>query len=253
MIPSNNPTSGTDKTNILRTHDEHVYLTDDRYEEPKEIFKVLLNIAKDVEALNEGSTVCDFGCATGEFLYFLSKEFPEALYTGYDVVPELVQQAIARVLGVEFKLGSVLQSDLCSRHSVDLAFMLGVHSIFESFEESVVNLINWTRPGGHIYVFGLFNTHPVDVWVQYRLGTETNPNHREPGWNIFSQTSVSRFIDHQIGAGKHRFIPFEMPFDLKPNPSDPIRTWTFMDDLGTRRLTNGLSLICNLEILEINP
>ena len=169
------------------------------------------------------------------------------------MVPELLQQAVIRVPGVEFKSGSVLQSDLCSPHSVDLAFMLGVHSIFDSFEESIGNLIQWTRQGGHIYVFGLFNTHPVDVWVTYRLADDPNRKHREPGWNIFSKASVSMFLDNQIGAGKHRYIPFELPFDLEPNPSDPIRTWTFNDGLGSRRFINGLSLICNMEVLEINP
>ena len=51
-----------------RTHDQHVYLGEDRYDEPKEIFKVLAGLAKYTGALREGTTVCDFGCATGEFL-----------------------------------------------------------------------------------------------------------------------------------------------------------------------------------------
>ena len=42
---------------------------------------------------------------------------------------------------------------------------------------------------------------------------------------------------------------FDMPFDIGPKTSDPARIWTFMDGQGRLLHANGLSLICNLEIL----
>ena len=246
------PERPSEAIDTRRTHDKHVYLSDTRYDEPKEYFKVLFGLAKNSGALRKGSTVCDFGCATGEFLYYLSRESPDAQYIGYDIVPDLLARAIDRVPGVQFQFGSVVDSTLVAANSVDLAFMLGVHSIFDEFETCISNLIRWTRDGGRIFIFGMFNSHPVDVWVKYRMSDDPDPAHREPGWNIFSKASISRFIDERIGVGKHNFTPFEMPFDLAPNPSDPVRTWNFTDARGNRRLTNGLSLLCNLEILQIN-
>jgi len=238
-------------TDIYRTHDLEIYLNEDRYEEPKEIFKVVRNLVDQNGGISKGSTVCDIGCATGEFLYYLSREFPEANYRGYDIMPDLLDQAREKVHGVEFHVGSVLDESLIPSSSIDIAFLLGVHYIFDDFEPTFANLISWTRPGGRIYIVGLFNPHPIDVWIKYRQVGDPDPNHREPGWNMFSKASVSNYLDTVVRPGNHSYTAFEMPFDLPPNPTDPARTWTFVDDDGRRLLTNGLSLLCNMEILEI--
>ncbi len=68
---------------------------------------------------------------------------------------------------------------------------------------------------------------------------------------MFSKRSVARFLDRELGAGRASFLPFELPLDLPPHEDDPVRTWTFRDESGRRLLTNGLSLLCNLELLEI--
>ena len=136
---------------------------------------------------------------------------------------------------------------------LDISFLLGVHIIFDEFETCFSNVLHWIRKGGRIFVFSMFNPYPIDVWIYYRRIDDPDPNRREIGWNTFSKASISRFLDATIGKGKHRFIPFELPFDLPPHPDDPVRTWTFMDSNGKRLFTNGLSLICNVEILEIMP
>lgn len=238
---------------IKRTHDKQIYLNEDRYDSPKEIFKILSRLAAEENVIRKGSTVCDFGCATGEFLYFLHGKFPQAKCVGFDAVPDLLERARKKVPGVEFRLGSVLDEGLLPKASVDVAFMLGVHSLFDEFETVFSNLQRWTTPGGCIYIFGLFNPYPVDVWIKYRLPDDPIPGHLEPGWNLFSKTSVSRYLDRTLGQGRYIFHPFEMPFDLPKHPNDPVRTWTFMDGEKRRQFVNGLSLICNLEILELRP
>lgn len=238
---------------IIIQRARQTYLKENRYNSPKEVHKVIANIALQTGVLEEGSVVCDFGCAAGEFLHHLQCLFPKAKYYGYDIVPELIEKARGIVPSVVFQLGSVLDRALLPGSSVDVAFMIGVHSIFDEFETSFSNLLYWVRRGGRIYIFGLFNPHPIDVWVKYRLADDPDPGRREPGWNMFSKVSVSRYLDAAVGVGKHTFIPFEMPFDLAPNPEDPVRTWTFLDNQNRRLLTDGLSLLCNLEILEIRP
>jgi len=237
----------------VRTHDKAVYLQEDRYERPKEIFKRAVELVREAGCLSAGGVVCDVGCATGEFLYYFSREFPSAKCHGLEIVPELLDRAKQRVPGVEFRLGSVLDRAALPAEFADVTFLLGVHSIFDDVEPCLGNLLRWTRKGGRLLVFGLFNPFPLDVWVKYRSADHPNPDHREPGWNIVSQASVSTYLDAQLGPGRHRFIPFELPFDLEPTPDDLVRTWTFQDARGRRLFTNGLSLLCPLLFLDIRP
>ncbi|MBI4322980.1 MAG: class I SAM-dependent methyltransferase [Candidatus Omnitrophica bacterium] len=237
--------------NVARTHDKAIYLADEYYERPKEVFKVAYAQAQASGALMPGAQVGDFGCAAGQFLAYLKRQVPDAHYTGYDVVPELLAQARRKVPGVTFREGSVLDRALLPEASLDIAFLLGVHSIFDAFEPCLSNLLFWTKPGGRVYVFGGFNPHPIDVWVKYRLVDDPDPEHREPGWNLFSKASFSRYLDVHVGPERHTFIPFELPFDLPPRADDPVRTWTMRDAEQRRLLTNGLCLVMRFELLEI--
>jgi SAM-dependent methyltransferase len=238
---------------IQRTHDKQVYLAEDRYEKPKELSKLLLALLRQSGGLRSDETVCDVGCAAGEFLYYLRQQYPASRYYGVDVVPELIEKARTKVPDVEFKVGSILDRRLMPAASMDVSFSVGVLPIFEEFRSSFDNLLYWTKPGGRVYVAALFNPHPVDVWVTYRLSDDPDSERRESGWNMFSKRSVSRYLDAVVGPESYSFTPFEMPFDLQPNSQDPARTWTFLDHEGRRLITNGLSLICNVEILEIRP
>jgi SAM-dependent methyltransferase len=237
---------------VQRTHDMETYLSEDRYEQPKEIFKVLAGLMEFSGDNTGRSLIYDVGCATGEFLHYLKNRFPGPRYLGLDVLPALITKAKERVPDVQFVVGSLLDRSVLPPSLADVTFMLGVHAIFDDFETWISNLLYWTRPGGRIFVFGPFNPHPVDVWVKYRLADDPNPSHREPGWNIFSQASISRFLDTKLGKGKHSFTPFEMPIDIKPHPTDVVRTWTFFDSSGRRLVTNGLSIISNQQILQIS-
>jgi len=236
---------------IERTHDRNVYLKEDRYENPKEIFKLLADMVRRSGIQTGGAMICDIGCATGEFIYFFKKQFPESNYIGIDNVPDLINKACQNVKGVEFKVGSVLDQKILPHSSIDITFLIGVHSIFDDFKDWFSNLLYWTRPGGRIFIFGLFNPYPVDVWVKYRLADDPDYDHMEPGWNIFSKETISSFLKKNLGEGRHSYTNFEMPFDIEANPFDPVRSWTFKNCNNRRLFTNGLSLLLNLEVLEV--
>ncbi|MBM4294440.1 MAG: class I SAM-dependent methyltransferase [Deltaproteobacteria bacterium] len=236
---------------MMGTRDLIVYLKEDRYENPKEIFKLLADMVRRSGLKLSGSVICDIGCATGEFIYFLKKQFPESNYIGIDIEPDLINKACQNVKGVEFKIGSVLDQKILPHSSIDIAFLNGVHSIFDDFKDLLFNLLHWTRPGGRIFIFGPFNPYPVDVWVKFRLADDPDLNRTEPGWNIFSKQTISGFLNKNLGEGRHSYTHFEMPFDIDPDPYDPVRSWTFKDNNNRRLFTNGLSLLINFEVLEI--
>lgn len=238
-------------SNVQRTHDKDLYLEENRYDNPKEISKLILNMIKETGVLQPGIRVNDVGCAAGEYLYFMHREFPGAYYTGFDIVPELLEKAHLKVPSADFKIGSILDHDLIIERSSDITILSGVHPIFDDIEPILSNLVRWTKTGGLVYMSGSFNPYPVDVWVKYRRTDDPDPDHLEPGWNQFSKITVSRIVEKLVGKGKHRFTPFEMPFDIPAHPNDPIRAWTFLDADGNRHHMNGLSLIVNREVLEI--
>ena len=235
---------------IRRTHDK-LYLAENRYDDPKESFKFITSRALISISRQSNLTICDFGCAAGEFLYYLKKELPNAKLCGVDILPELIEKASRKLPEVQFKVGSVLNSNCVEENSLDISFLIGVHSIFDNFEMPLSNLINFTNFGGKIYLFGLFNNFPIDVNVKYNLSEDYGNNFSESGWNIFSQESVSKFLNKCEKVKSFTFERFEMPFDLHPQV-DPLRSWTVQFIDKQRQLINGLSIIQPFYLLEIS-
>lgn len=86
---------------------------------------------------------------------------PAATYWGYDVVPELLAKAREKVPGVTFSQGSVLERSLLTNGSLDVAFMIGAHEIFDDFVPALSNLLYWTKEGGKVYR----GDDPVRTWT----------------------------------------------------------------------------------------
>ena len=68
-----------------------VYEKQNRYIKPKEIFIKLIKIFKK-EKLNKNLSVIDVGCANGELLYNLHKNFKNLNLTGIDVDKKLLKK-----------------------------------------------------------------------------------------------------------------------------------------------------------------
>lgn len=232
---------------IKRTHDK-LYLQENRYNQPKEMFKFIFK--KALIKKNTHEVIGDFGCAAGEFLYFLNKKLPNKSLIGVDVRKDLLQKAKKFVPSANFIKGSVEKKNILKKNSVDKAFMVGVHPIFDNFEKSFSNLLSWTKPKGKIFICDMFNPHPVDVLIKYKLANKIKNNYFESGWNIFSQKSVSLFLKKNKIVKKFSFHKFEMPFDLSPQ-KDPIRSWT-IKSRGIRLMVNGISIIQPQTLLIIN-
>ena len=67
-----------------RTHDQ-LYLEENWYHDTKEMFKFILSNSFEKDDLNRKINVCDFGCANGEFLFFLNKVTQANLYGGRNI------------------------------------------------------------------------------------------------------------------------------------------------------------------------
>ena len=70
---------------LKRTHDKKVYLREKRKYKPKEYFKFTYSNSKNFITKVEKPKILDIGCATGDFLYYMSTKYKNAEFTGMDV------------------------------------------------------------------------------------------------------------------------------------------------------------------------
>lgn len=235
----------------VREHDK-LYLSEQRYDRPKEAFKFMVERAKNgYGAPAPGTVICDIGCAAGEFAFYLQQLWPQAEIVGYDVRPDLVQRATQMVPKARFLGGSVLDPGMMPQASADIIFMAGVLSIFDDFRPSIDNILSWLKPGGFAVIFGIFNPAPLDVIIRSRQADADASEAWETGWNVFSTASVETHLSRHAAKPVFSFQPFSIPIDLPRNPSDPLRSWTI--DLGKeeRLIVNGLCLVHHFMTLEI--
>ena len=138
----------------IRLHDK-LYLNEDRKDTPKENFKFLLD--KLPYSLNH-KRVMDIGCATGDFLHYLSKLFPDASLFGLDVYKELIDVAKKEVPSVEKYYELDISSEISDIGKFDVVTCLGVLSIFDDIEKAVSNLTSLTKPGGKLFICLLYTS-----------------------------------------------------------------------------------------------
>ena len=234
---------------IRRTHDK-LYLNENRYDQTKEIFKDIVDNCFKENELNQNLNLCDMGCAAGEFLYYLNKIAPNSNLTGLDILKELLIKAKIHVPKANLVNGSVLDKNIFKENQFDKTFLTGVHSIFDDFKDCFKNLIKWTQPDGLVFVTGLFNPSPVDVFLKFKESKDYEDDFFETGWNIFSQNSVGKFLKELNKVKSFDFKKFDIKIDLK-RQMDPIRSWTFKDEKKNRIITNGLSIVQPHYILKI--
>lgn len=233
---------------IVRTHDAF-YIDENRYEKPKQMFTQIIDDIRKTGG-TEQAVIVDFGCAAGEFAYALSKNFTAATIEGYDLLPELIEKARHVVPQAKFFVGSITDSNLCVKGHADFTLCTGVLSIFDAFEPIIDNLLKWTKPGGHVFLQGLFNDWPVDVNIKYNMSDDYGKGVLEAGWNVFSKKSVATWLDKRADVAGFEWNNFEISVDL-PRLDDPVRSWTLLDIEGKRVITNGLCLMQPHSILKI--
>lgn len=238
-----------DQIVVQRTHDQ-LYLSENRHQDPKELFKFIMNrVTRDNQFLDDKS-ICDYGCAAGEFLYYVNTLLPNVKISGIDILPELIEKARNFVPSATLKVGSVLEVNKGQENSFDVGFLIGVHSIFDEFETAFSNIISWTKPDGKVYISGMFNPFPLDILVKYRSSEDYSRNVFESGWNIFSQESVAAYLRKIPKVKSFSFEKFEISIDL-PRQDDPVRSWTIQTKDDSRHIVNGLQIIQPHYLLEI--
>ncbi|ABB40048.1 Methyltransferase type 11 [Oleidesulfovibrio alaskensis G20] len=228
--------------------DREIYLQENRYRQPKEVFKHLARLLAEKADMKSDLSVCDIGCAAGEFLYHLRSRWRHLVLSGFDPTPELIAKALTVMPNEKFFVGSVHDPQTLPPASQDVLFMSGVHSGISSMQPCLANMLAWLKPGGRAFLYGIFNPYPIDVEANYCMSGSTGDKIH---FYVHSCKSISDFLDASKVVKEYSFTEYTPPIDIEYNSDNPFRAWTARDENGERILINGLSMLVHCFIVEI--
>jgi SAM-dependent methyltransferase len=232
-----------------RFSDDAIYLAEDRYEKPKELFKLIGQLISDSYGAAKGLRFLDVGCATGEFVWYLQKLFPNAQFTGIDVSPQMVAQAQERMPQSTFLTASILQDEFFEPNKFDIVTCSGVLSIFDEPSKPLANLLRSVSIRGSLYLATIINEDPVDVIMRYRDVRHENAAW-ESGWNIFSKVTLDRAALATDPSLRIDWTDFSMPFTIAKT-GDPMRTWTIRTEEANHQTINGACQMTNMKVMRV--
>ena len=120
--------------------DNDIYLSENRFKQPKEIFKSICSVIKN-HNFTEKINICDVGCATGEFLYYFKSIFSQCSVTGLDVSKPMLDIAKKMIPDGDFLLGDINSEQPLPRNSFDIIAMTGVLGIFDDPQLAITNCL----------------------------------------------------------------------------------------------------------------
>ena len=227
----------------IRTHDK-LYLKSNRYNKPKECFKLLKNILKKRLKKNKTYDLLDIGCANGELLYYLNNHFKNINLHGVDVRADLINLG-KKKLPSKIKLYKLdYNKKQIIKKKYDVIICSGVISIFDDLDIIMRNIKDSFAKNSLLYFFGSFNEYDFDTRVAYK-DLNSKIKDFQSGWNLWSIKSIQSYFKKKII--KH---PFEIKINVKKNNRDLIRSWTIKVDKKLYFI-NGISFLQNQMWLEI--
>tara|TARA_Y100001936_G_C16091659_1_gene686813 strand:- start:7061 stop:7786 length:726 start_codon:yes stop_codon:yes gene_type:complete len=224
------------------------YLNDDRYRNPKEDHKFILEELKSIYASDSIKNVCDVGCGNGDLLYLLKQNFVNWNLAGYDYTKEFIDYA-RKFDGL--KDVKLFHKDLFKiEEKYDIVLADGITHIFPDIEKTLNKYLEICNKGGHILTTGRFNKYDIEVRLQYcdNSNPETKGIWRED-WCQHSRSLILELFQDKVD--KIKFIDVIMDKEIKQNQNTPINQWTFRNSEGKNIITNGTNVILNKTLLVI--
>ncbi len=222
------------------------YVLKERFNREKEDHKFMLQKIEQLIDTSQEVTLCDAGCGSGEFLYFIKKRYPHWKLTGYDYTKEFIDtgKSFEGLEGIRLIHKDIYDID----ETFDIVVSDGVTQIFPDMEKILQKKLDMCNPGGYVVSTGRFNKFDIEVRLQYC--DNSNPvakGNWRADWNQHSRQSVIRFFGDKVKSIE--FVDVVMDKDLPLNEDFPINQFTFRDANGKNIITNGTNMILNKTLL----
>ena len=225
---------------------DDIYLYENRYEKPKEAFQTFIDLLKK-EKLSSNTSLLDVGCAAGELIFNIKKNFPQINISGIDELQSLLNKAKKNTSeDIIYKKKNIYKKNI-NLGKFDIIVASGIMGIFDKPEIIFNNFLKNLKSDGKIYIFSSFNPYPYNVYIKYE-DYKNSKNVLHAGYNFFSLDYIKNFFAKK--NKKVKIFPFKIKKKLKKR-KNLIRAWTI--DVGNSKImTNGLSVIRNQFWLKIS-
>lgn len=205
------------------------YADEDRRDDPKEYFQMIGSLLEGLD----WQSLCDVGCATGDFLYHIRSRFgKEKRLTGVDTFDALRDIAASRLPDCRFFDGDIWTGKGIPDERYDVVCMSGVLYLFDDLERPLSNLLEMAGEDGTVMIFSSFNPH--DCHTEFHFEQKG----REGRIVVYSLEEVGRWLDEK--GLSYRFLPFRVKAQIQERKDDPIRSYTVALADGTNGLINGI-------------
>ncbi len=209
----------------------------------KEYFKKISNYLKKYKKKLD---IIDVGCASGDFLKNISKRKNFNL-TGIDFSKEAILLARKKVPSANFFLKDIKKINLKKKY--DVCTCLGTLSIFDNKFNIINKLINITKAKGELIFFDPVNEYNINVLMRYQNNLKKDKKWLS-AYNIFSKEYWVSTIKKNRKVKTISFSKFKIPFPIKRNLKDPMRSWTFKIK-NENQITAGTGQLLNFYIIKI--
>ncbi len=212
--------------------DNNIYLKGNIKRKPTQRFIQTFNTIKN--KFNKKIKFCDVGCATGGFIDFLNKKFPENEYYGFEKSIALLKKCrknipYAKIMKID------IEKKLKLKIKFDCITMIGILMNFDEPKKSISNCLKMLKKNGILVIYSPFNEYPIDTITRSK---RSKNNYWELGWNVHSKLTIEKIL-RSLSAKNYKWKNFIVNFTVKKK-KDPLRVWT-VNVNGKRILFNGAS------------
>jgi len=239
---------GIGKNSVYHKNDP-VYFEDKEYTDPKEYFKVVVNMIRSVYK-NDPLSLIDVGCAAGGFIYYARRKLNLDRTVGIDISDMHLHQARRYMPDVDFVIGSIEDPSLKTLGMFDVCTCLGTLAIFDDIEEILDTLLSLINKGGYLYIFDVVNDYPVDMLMKYRTVQNEQGSGWQAGFNVRSIETYRKLFEARGIDAELNWVDFEMPFEIHKTP-DPMRSWTMQTEYKKHQIVVGTGQLLDFKILCI--
>lgn len=232
-------------------HTNAFYQTENRYK-VKSSFVWIADIIERNHAVQKEMSLCDVGCAAGDFLKYMYERFYIEKLVGIDCNENVLELANKNCPMSRLICADISEEEFEKKYEkvlydkYDLVTLMGTLYLFDDFRLPVKNLLSLVKDDGVAFIFGSFNQYGIDVSYKYRFSKDGKIYSCED----FSHSIASVTNWAEENGCSVKCYEFSLPVEIE-RTDDPLRVWTHTLENGHYLQRDGLNRVKEQFLLEI--